>query len=551
MNKTIEGQLQNPLTRERDQVDRERILLSFPTLGRNSEQYALVLRRYLDSRPEKFFDRPAFDSYLGWIQKIVQTRAKQLKAYLSQFGSEIDRAFLFLRELNLEQWHDGPLNIGDDYDQIRMIDRHVHPAYLRLLEGVFTPLLRPIAYFSRTDRKKGVEGLDVWSITEELKGQPEEHLIRHYRHTIRNGIAHGGISFLQREIRYRDHRGNEETLATADAIRLFDDLLDVCNGVAAATKAFFLTSRGQCYAPPRELMIEALQELTWAPWWAIEGCVEAEIGGRSQLTVYAKPDSRDYRKVFWSTVQSGILIESLAPGYDRYFFSLRTPKALPGWAAFDGNKLRALREKKTNELSDYKGILEGNGIFYVPRPAIPSFLARVDTLATSVRMAIPIAVEKIREGLGKPRIVCRNANVHRNSWGAVLRGGVVIDGLDGQEIVRAIRKNCHLIVKTSKRYARRKGGFNAAHLLPIGYAQVSVFRRDYRERRLSSFGLADDLVCTVRLQRIRRIKAPDILGSTIEIRGKWRIAWNKAWLASVGQQCIGWLTHLASITFHA
>ena len=292
MNKTIVGQLQNPLTRERDRVDRARILLSFPLLGKESEQHALILRRYLDSRPEKFFDHPAFDTYLGWLQRNDQIRPKQLKAYLSQFNSEIDRAFLFLRELNLQQWHDGPLNTGDDYDLIRMIDKHVHPAYLRLVEGVFTPLLRPLAHFSRTDRNRGVEGLDVWSITEELKGQKEEHLIKPYHHTIRNGIAHGGISFLQGEIRYRDHRGNEETLATTYVIRLFDDLLDVCNGLAAATKAFFLTSQGQGYTRPRELMIEALQELTWAPWWAIEGCVEAEIGGRSQLTVYARLDSR-------------------------------------------------------------------------------------------------------------------------------------------------------------------------------------------------------------------------------------------------------------------
>ena len=89
---------------------------------------------------------------------------------------------LFLRELNLEEWHDSPLNTGSDYDLIRMIDKHVHPAYLRLVEGVFTPLLRPLAQFSRIHRNKGVEGLDVWSITEELKGQKEEHLVRHYRH---------------------------------------------------------------------------------------------------------------------------------------------------------------------------------------------------------------------------------------------------------------------------------------------------------------------------------------------------------------------------------
>ena len=538
MNRTIVGQLQNPLTRERDQVDRARVLLSFPILGRETEQHALVLRRYLDNRPEKFFDRAAFDTYLCWLQRHDQTRPKQLKAYLSQFNSEIDRALLFLRELNHEEWHDSPLNTGDDYDLIRMIDKHVHPAYLRLVEGVFTPLLRPVAHFSRLHRNRGVEGLDVWSIIEELKGQKEEHLVRPYQHTVRNGIAHGGISFLQREIRYRDHRGNEETFATTYVIRLFDDLLDVCNGLAAAIKAFLLTSQGQGYVPPRELMIEALQELTRAPWWAIEGCVEADIGGRSQLTVYARPDSRDYRKVFWSTVQSGILSESLASGYDRYFFSLRSPKALPGWAAFDGHKLRELRERGADDLAEYQGILEGNGIFYVPRPAMPAILAKIDTLATSVRIAIPTAIQKFWDSLGKPRMFCRNATLHQNSWGAVLRGDLVIDGLDGQEIVGAIRKNFRLFVKIGKRHARRRGGFNASHLLPIGYAQIAVFRRDYRQRRLSDFGLADDLVCTVRLHRIRRIKVPDILGSTIETKGKWRIAWNRAWLDSVGQHVL-------------
>jgi hypothetical protein len=68
--------------------------------------------------------------------------------------------------------------------------------------------------------------------------------------------------------------------------------------------------------------------------------------------------------------------------------------------------------------------------------------------------------------------------------------------------------------------------------LPIGYAYVSVFKRDYRRRRLSGYGLGEDLVCTLRLQRIRRIQSPDIMGSTAETMGNWRIAWNKAWLES-------------------
>ena len=397
---------------------------------------------------------------------------------------------------------------------------------------------KPLAYFSRLHRGKCVSGLAVWSIVNEIKDQNEKHLSENYQHTVRNGIAHGGITFLQRGIRYRDQKGNEETLDTAYVIQYFDGLLDTCNGIAAALKVFLLKSQSKDYVRPREFMIEVLQENTRAPWWAIEGCVEAEIAGGSQLTIYARPDSRDKWKVFWSTVQSGILSESLAPGYDRYFFSLHSRKALQGWAAFDGKKLRDLRESGADTLSAYQGVLEDNLFYYEPRPRLPALLAKVDTYTTSFRITIPIAVQKFKESLGKPLMYCRFATVHRNSWGAVLQGSVVLEGVADQELVGVIRDNCGRIVKMGKRNARRSSGFNFSRLLPIGYAQINVFRRDYRRRKLSSFGLGDDLVCTVRLQRISRIKAPDIFESTIETRGKWRIAWNKAWLDSVGNQVL-------------
>ena len=52
------------------------------------------------------------------------------------------------------------------------------------------------------------------------------------------------------------------------------------------------------------------------------------------------------------------------------------------------------------------------------------------------------------------------------------------------------------------------------------------------------FGLGEDLVCTVQIHRTRRIKSLDIMGSTIEMIGKWRVAWNKAWLDAVGEQIL-------------
>ena len=154
------------------------------------------------------------------------------------------------------------------------------------------------------DRGKQGEGLDVRSVMEELKGGAMAIHTRSYRQMIRNGIAHGGITFLQNKIRYTDKRGNEETHSAGFIVRLCDDLVDTCNGLAVALKVFFVGAGDQGYDVPRQLLFEELQEETRLPWWKIIGCVDSEVGGKSQLIIYANPNSRHYSKVQWSAIQS-------------------------------------------------------------------------------------------------------------------------------------------------------------------------------------------------------------------------------------------------------
>lgn len=275
----LKEQLQNPLTRERDTRDRDRVFSAFPVLGSNAKARCLVLRRYLDERPDKFFDEASYGVYLSWLQERDATDCHSLKKYFDQFGKEIDSALLFLQDTNSRTWHDDSFAVGDEYSLIRDIDTHVHPSYLRVVEAVFAPLIRPIAYFHRISRGKSTDGLDVWNAVQETrsKGKREEHLILSYKNTVRNGIAHGGITFRNREIRYRDKKGNEETYSADAIVRIFDDLLDTCNGLALALKVFFLTKHDRGYKRPRHLLVEELQEETRTPWWTIDGCLESEI----------------------------------------------------------------------------------------------------------------------------------------------------------------------------------------------------------------------------------------------------------------------------------
>jgi hypothetical protein len=530
----IRDQLRNPLLRVDAARTQSRVAAAFSELPSGAQLDCLALRRSLDSRPAKFFEREVYRVYLDWLQMRGKSHKSELQTYLRDEATSFNRALVFLREINSEGWHDRPLSSGDEYDLVRFIDRHIHSAYQRLVEAVLAPLARPIAYFARLDRGAGTDGLDVWNVIQELQSSASDCIARPYRHIVRNGIAHGGITYLQNEIRYRDKNGNEETVTAAAMVRLCDDLVDTCNALATALRVFFLTVNHEGYVTPRELLVEELQEETTAPWWTIEGCVESEIADGRQLIVYARPESRDYTKVQWSAIQSGILAEYFAPGYDRYFLSLKSSKAWHGWAAFDGLRLRQLRESGADDLADYSGVLEDNLVFYVPTPGMPRVIGKLDTLLTSYRINMPTAVDQIRQNFEIPRIVCRGARVHRNLWGAVLGGEVVLEDIDGAAAVDVIRKHHRRIIHAAAKGARGAAQNRAAGLLPLGFAQIAVFRRDYRSRRLAGFGLGSDLICTVRLQRLARIRMPDILGAAIETRGPWRVAWNRAWLEDCG-----------------
>jgi hypothetical protein len=352
---------------------------------------------------------------------------------------------------------------------------------------------------------------------------------------LRNAIAHGGITYLQNEIRYCDGQA-VEILDTSTIVRLCDDLLDTCNGLAAALEAFLIALRTEGYPVPQELLVEELRQETLTPWWAIEGCVPAEIGDRRQLIVYARPASRDAAKIQWSAFQSGILAEFFAPGFDRYFFSLRSAVARPGWAAFNGRRLMELRKSGATDIADFAEALEDCGIFYHPRRATPRMIAKVDTLLQSFRIRLPLAREEIHQNLGLLHVVPRNVSIHRNSWGCVLTGEVVIEDLNDEAALILICKQRRRIVRAALRSARRNmHRMNPVRYLPLGWARLAVFRKDYRCRRLSNFGLGPDLICTVQIQRIKRIKAPDIMGSIVEVVGKWRLAWNRAWLEATGR----------------
>lgn len=529
--------IENPLLRNTHERKRSDIKEKFPELTHCPHDRFLSIHKYIKRSPQRFYSNSVYNKFVEWLKDRNRTNQSELQQYLLEHDAELDRAFLHLEEINNLDWHDFFEKL-DDFELIRFVDQQIHPTYLRLTEAVFTPLCRIVAYFSRLDRGKGTDGLDLWPIVEELTNINLCEVVNPYKHIVRNAIAHGGITYLQNEILYRDKKENEEKYSDTDIVRTFDDLLDTCNALTLALSLFLLVHQPNGYGLPQQLLLEELKEETKTPWWEVVGCTPSKFTGLNQLIIYARPSTADYGKVQISTFQTGVLAESFAPGYDRYFFSIRSSSSWPGWAAFDGKKLHDLRNKQEAILEDYKGTIQDDLIFYVPRIKTPRFIARVQNIMLSFKLNMPIAISDIKRQLGWPEIHAREANIHRNAWGVVLKASIFIEFHDIEITQDLIRKFRRKIVRKALSKARNKTPiYKISRFLPLGFTRISVFCKDYRRRRLSGFGLGRHLVCTIQVKRIQRIRSPDIMGSTIEQLGGYRIAWNRAWLEkSSGQQ---------------
>jgi hypothetical protein len=352
-------------------------------------------------------------------------------------------------------------------------------------------------------------------------------LAEKYCNTTRNAIAHGSVKFLHRDIEFRDKK-KTITNTHSEYLKRFDSVLDVCNGLALAYKIFFFKNITNVKIP-KQVFLEELYAQTEAPWWRIEGCLESEIrGNNSQLVIFIKPETRDYGKVQMSAIWTAILAERYASGYKRYFLSMRSPIAYQGFAAFDGGVLKNKRESKVSIWEEYSGILEDDLISWVPFIKLPKFINKMNTYFLSLKLFF-ITQRLLRTINCGIELHSRNAKIHRNGWRVVLNADVVIES--NEKISTSDVKNIgNKLISIALKAARKQLPlYSFVRYLPLGYARVSLFNKDYRCKHLESFGLLKELIGTVKLQKIMRIKSPDLLGSSTEHAGRLSYAWNRSW----------------------
>jgi hypothetical protein len=525
--------MKNPLLLKINEFDSVRVNSALEELCSLSLTDAYIFRKYIYSCPERFFSKSAFRCLFNSLQEIDETHSGELSDYLKQNSLALNNAYRHAQEINAFEWHDQEIKGANDYQTLELVDRQLHPAYLRLVEGVFQPLLRIVAHFSRLAEEKGTQGLNLFSIVQELPDDRFSDVKASYVHLMRNGIAHGGVRYFANEIIYRDGKGNEVSLNPRVVVRKFDDFLDVCNGLMFAYSVFSKVRKNSDISIAEIFFVEDLRAETGTPYWDVTGMLPSKIfENKDQLIIYCRVKTLDWSKILFSALQTAIQAERLSPKYDRYFISMKSENGLPGWVTFDGSKLRASR-LNDGQPEEYGELVDEFVPLFLGGIRRARILNKFETLKYAIQIGRPLRLAEYRARIQKPNILVRSSTIHRSSWAAILNADVFIDG-EGNAINQdMIRFNASAAMRLAAKQARRKlSRLDIARYLPLGFAQIDVFCTDYRTRRLSGFGLGKDLVGTIRLCRLRRVRAPDISGATVEIWRGYRFAWNRSWMGA-------------------
>jgi len=523
------------------QYKRERIRTEFPVLSTCSHQHYLSIWEYIDQYPQKLYSKKTFHDLLKLLLDLQTNGPASLMTLFKDYEEALSAGFQSLKEINALSFHDVELP-DDNYAQIQFCDAYIHPNYVKLTEGVYANLIAPITVYLRIKRSAKLGAFKIYDRVQELKNSSYDYLAEPYSNIVRNGIAHGGVSFSQRNVflsvTYRDDKGNSETLAIKDVTRHFDDMLDICNGLALAFRIFFLSNTGLTRTynikPPFSILADELQAETEMPGWKATSIIKSEVtyNNRHELIISTENHFLNTFKLYYQVFRSVHLIVALGDyfgfRFQRYVVWLNSKYSLNGWAAFDGDKLHNAIASGSIQLEDYKEALENNLIFFVPKIKLPAVLFKIPTYLSIMKTLYTTYRQKLKYSQTTLWIEPRRTSIHNRGFWAIIDASTAVMQNSAAPIGDLIRTHCKQIVKKTIKIAKKQARWlEPAKYLPVDFIRIGVFRKDFRARQLKGPGLIPELLCTIEVNKLKVVNTIDIAGGVLETIGNFRIVWNK------------------------
>jgi len=196
-----------PTTKTLNEYWKQRITDSFPILAGATDSKYLSLIEYITNRPQKFYSESTYKDFLTFLLNIKKDNSDLFVSIYNEYEHELDIAIKTLNDINSLDFHD-QLEQENNIESILFIENCIHFNYVKLIEAVYHKFLLFIAYQQRVSRSKPTSGLDIYNCVEEIKNTDFRNVTYCYENTIRNGIAHGGITYKENDTIYKGKKGS-------------------------------------------------------------------------------------------------------------------------------------------------------------------------------------------------------------------------------------------------------------------------------------------------------------------------------------------------------
>lgn len=523
-----------PTTELMNKYWKDKITDNFPVLSVADDIKYLSLKEYITDRPQKFYCKKTYTNFLNFLFDFKEVHPNKFIDIYNLSEYELNIAIKSLNDINNLDIHD-VFEPDDNIDIIRFIENNIHFNYSKLVEAVYHKFIRLIAYRSRISREKPTDDLDIFNCVEEIQRSEFSYLTKCYHNTIRNGIAHGGIIYNEHDTIYKGKKGKPYKIKTNRIIRMFDDLLDICNSLSLAFKVFTIISRNFMQEHkliiPRQFLIQELMAQANAPKWEVIDCLEnVIINGKRQLNIYTNNELLEYQEVNYYALRTAIFAEYFASGFDRYFFSLKSKYSLDGFAGYDGKILKRERINKSDCIDGYKNVLEDNLLFFVPNIKLPKIFFKLLRFVSIVCKTFPIEFHKNTNNIFNKKYMLRDTMPFRRGLSIIINDpSIYIFPENKENVLEIINQDYKKIVRYTIRKSKKELNFITSIFLKTEFIRVTIYDTDLRKRHLRNSGLISNLVCSITVNKSKTIKNIDLFGGEIEVRGKYRIVWNPNW----------------------
>lgn len=192
----------------------------------------ISLLSYAVERPNKFFDLDVYRKADAIISRWICSGKVTLPTWAV---TQLESALNVLRSTNqsIQEFRFS----GEDPQLLEMKMRdEVFAKYVQIAEYIYGNLLAVLLILHYEGRNLKVPSkLSECELIDRVSmANRELKLTTAYDHSIRNAITHGGVEFLEYDVKFSDSNRPSQTMTLLNAERIAERLLDVCNGIAVA-----------------------------------------------------------------------------------------------------------------------------------------------------------------------------------------------------------------------------------------------------------------------------------------------------------------------------